>query len=354
MVAYWWSQRSDENLFMEITRRDDIGSDLKAPVAARGGVSTPGYALVSAVQANNLVVHYDSGAEQIVGVSRATGERYNEPIWWVARGSYARQAGAKPGWLPGLVVALADYRPLAEPLSLAVLRQRRLALFAVRDALQAEFPGQRLYFPWIQYQDSLRTWQTYLAKCPNAVLDVLPEVKEAVEALVGERPPTILTRSGVEEAERQVAAAAGRPRTSRKGQGFATDQQVKVAVETHAMNEALLHYSKLGKVTDTSRTESFDYVVEIDGAAWHVEVKGTTGDPQEILLTPNEVQHAKDYPHVALFVLSNIVVSRDHDGGITVSGGKASILHPWSLDQARLFPVGYKYHLPPFDQKSEA
>ncbi|GGP18480.1 hypothetical protein LDL08_33230 [Nonomuraea glycinis] len=152
MVAYWWSQRSDENLFMEITRRDDIGSDLKAPIAARGGVSTPGYALVSAVQANNLVIHYDSEAEQIVGVSRATGERYNEPIWWVARGSYARQAGAKPGWLPGLVVALADYRPLAEPLSLAVLRQRRLALFTVRDALQAEFPGQRLYFPWIQYE----------------------------------------------------------------------------------------------------------------------------------------------------------------------------------------------------------
>ncbi|GGP18472.1 hypothetical protein GCM10012278_90800 [Nonomuraea glycinis] len=129
---------------------------------------------------------------------------------------------------------------------------------------------------------------------------------------------------------------------------------MKVAVETHAMNEALLHYSKLGKVTDTSRTESFDYVVEIDGAAWHVEVKGTTGDPQEILLTPNEVQHAKDYPHVALFVLSNITVSRDHDGGMTVSRGRASIFHPWSLDQARLSPVGYKYHLPAFDQESEA
>ncbi|PZG15591.1 protein NO VEIN domain-containing protein [Nonomuraea aridisoli] len=354
MVAYWWSQRSDENLFMEITRRDDIGSDLKAPIAARGGVSTPGYTLVSAVQANSLVIHYDSAAEQVVGVSRATGERYNEPIWWVARGSYARQAGAKPEWLPGLVVALADYRPLAEPLPLAVLRQRRLALFAVRDALQAEFPGQRLYFPWIQYQHSLRTWQTYLAKCPNAVLDVLPEVKEAVEALVGEQPPTILTRSGVEEAERQVAAAAGRPRMSRKGQGFATDQQVKVAVETHAMNEALLHYSKLGNVTDTSRTESFDYVVEIDGVSWHVEVKGTTGDPQEILLTSNEVQHAKEYPHVALFVLSNITVSRDDHGEITTSGGKASIFHPWSLDQARLSPVGYKYQLSGVAQETEA
>ncbi|MGA4993843.1 protein NO VEIN domain-containing protein [Nonomuraea bangladeshensis] len=353
MVAYWWSERSDENLFMEITRRDDIGSDVKAPIAARGGVSTPGYALVSAVQADSLVIHYDSAAEQIVGVSRATGDRYNEPIWWVARGSYARQAGAKPEWLPGLVVALADYRPLAEPLPLAVLRERRLALFAVRDALQAEFPGQRLYFPWIQYQDSLRTWQTYLAKCPRAVLDVLPEVKKAVDALVEELPPTVLTPSGVEEATRQVAAAAGRPRASRKGQGFATDQRVKVAVETHAMNEALLYYSRLGTVTDTSRTESFDYVVEIDGISWHIEVKGTTGDPQEILLTPNEVQHAEEYPHVALFVLSNIIVNRSDEGEISASGGNASIFHPWPLDQARLSPIGYKYRLSDDGQESE-
>ncbi len=353
MVAYWWSERSDENLFMEITRRDDIGSDVKAPIAARGGVSTPGYALVSAVQADNLVIHYDSAAEQIVGVSRATGDRYNKPIWWVARGSYARQAGAKPEWLPGLVVALADYRPLAEPLPLAVLRERRLALLAVRDALQADFPGQRLYFPWIQYQDSLRTWQTYLAKCPRAVLDVLPEVREAVDALVGEQPPTVLTPSGVEEATRQVAAAAGRPRTSRTGQGFATDQRVKVAVETHAMNEALLHYSKLGKVTDTSRTKSFDYVVEIDSISWHIEVKGTTGDPQEILLTPNEVQHAMEYPHVALFVLDNIIVDRSDQGEISASGGNASIFHPWSLDQARLSPIGYKYQLSQDNQESE-
>lgn len=345
MVAHWWSQRSDENLFMEIARRDDISGDLKAPLTARGGASTPGYALVSAVQANSLVIHYDSAAEQIVGVSRATGERFNEPIWWVARGSYARKAGAKPGWLPGLVVALADYHPLTKPLPLAVLRQRRLALFAVRDALQAEFPGQRLYFPWIQYQDSLRTWQTYLAKWPKAVLDVLPEVKEAMDALIGQQSPTVLSRDSVEEAERQVVAAAGRPRKSHKGQGFSVDQQVKVAVETYAMNEALLHYSSLGKVTNTSRTESFDYVVEIEGVAWHVEVKGTTGDPQEILLTPNEVQHAMEYSHVALFVLSNITVSRDDQGEITTSGGNASVLHPWSLDQSLLSPIGYKYRL---------
>ena len=91
-MAFWWAWDADENIFMEITRREDIGADLKAPLAARGGVDTPGYTLVSAVQAGNVIVHYDSAAERIVGVSRVTGERYNEPIWWAARGSYARKA----------------------------------------------------------------------------------------------------------------------------------------------------------------------------------------------------------------------------------------------------------------------
>ena len=36
--GYWWERDAGENVWMEITRRDDIGADLKAPSAARGGV----------------------------------------------------------------------------------------------------------------------------------------------------------------------------------------------------------------------------------------------------------------------------------------------------------------------------
>ena len=53
------------------------------------------------------------------------------------------------------------------------------------------------------------------------------------------------------------------------------------------MNAALAHYAALGEVTDMSRSESNDYVVEIGRDLWPVEVKGTTGDAQQILLTAN-------------------------------------------------------------------
>lgn len=55
----------------------------------------------------------------------------------------------------------------------------------------------------------------------------------------------------------------------------------------------------------------------------HVEVKGTTADGAEVLLTPNEVQHARsDYPNVALFVMARIEVGEAEGGTIEAFGGE--------------------------------
>ena len=71
--AYWWERDPGENVFMEITRRDDIGANLQAPAAARGGVTTASYSLVPLVRPGDVVIHYDSRQEAIVGVSMAAG-----------------------------------------------------------------------------------------------------------------------------------------------------------------------------------------------------------------------------------------------------------------------------------------
>jgi hypothetical protein len=229
---------------------------------------------------------------------------------------------------------------------MAEIRQRSEQILQVREGLRAKHPGKSLYFPWTPYQDSVRTFQTYLAKFPRDVLAVLPEVRSVVDSLDGESSGPI-GRDDVEEMEREIASSAGRPRPKRhgRGQGFAVDTQIKVAVESHAMNAALRYYEELGDVVDTSRKASFDYAVRIDGVTWHVEVKGTTGGAADVLLTRKEVEHAETYPHVALFVLSEIVVMRTTDGTVEVSGGHPILLHPWSLDGSRLTPLAYKYSL---------
>jgi hypothetical protein len=73
-------------------------------------VTTASYALLPLVQPRDVMVHYDSRQEAIVGVSMAASPAEPAPIYWVARGSYARRAGERPPWLPGIRVALARCR----------------------------------------------------------------------------------------------------------------------------------------------------------------------------------------------------------------------------------------------------
>ena len=64
----------------------------------------------------------------IVGVSVAASAAEPAPIHWVARGSYARRAGEQARWLPGLRVALGQYRQLEPPVTLADIRRHKNAL----------------------------------------------------------------------------------------------------------------------------------------------------------------------------------------------------------------------------------
>lgn len=341
-VTYWWTGDPNERYFMEVTRRTDIGTNLFAPLAARGGADTPGYGLVPAVQAGDVVIHYDSAAERITGVSQATGEFSHEPIWWAARGSYARRAGVKPSWLPGIKVELDGYRALSDPVTLADIRTQRDGLMSMRNRLKRQHPAMSLYFPWIPYREGLRTFQTYLAKFPADALALFPSLDSAIRELAFPVHGPGTVSDPASEAEAHVRAFAGKPG---RGQGFAVDQRAKVAIEVHAMNLAYEHYSSVGTVEDVSRTASYDYAVNVDGREWHVEVKGTTGDGHQVLLTPNEVRHAQGHPYTALFVVSHIRLHVDDQGNLTAGGGDVRIAQPWHLDPRRLEAVGYKYSM---------
>jgi hypothetical protein len=178
------------NVFMEITRRDDMGSDLKAPSLAHAGVPTSGYELVSSVGSGDVVIHYDSRQKAIVGVSLTSGSAESTPILWVARQSYALRAGERPRWLPGIRVPLSNYRQLTAPLTLAQIRAKKDEILAIRTCIQAHANGRSTYFPWIPYRDTLRTFQSYLVKVPHEVIALFPSLHEAVEHAAG--PSSIL------------------------------------------------------------------------------------------------------------------------------------------------------------------
>lgn len=331
---------------MAITGRGgDIGTHLRAPVMAGGRSTTAFYSLVSEVAPDNIIVHYDTASRRIVGVSQAASGAFTEPIWWIAQGTYARQAGVGPSWLPGLVVPLRGYRELAKPVTFEQLNERRADIFEIRAQLRARHPGQTLHLPWIPSRNEMRTFPTYLAKLPAAMLGLLPEVSEAVADLTDDCR-TATDPSGPEalQAEQDVMLAAGRPRSRSSRPGFQIDARAKGAVEAHALNVALAHYATWGEITSTTRNNLYDYTVTIDGTDWHVDVKGTTGTGEEIVFTPGEVAHARSGAAVSLCVVSGIRLTSNEAGGVTASGGSVSVCHPWQVDERRLTCIGHSYN----------
>jgi hypothetical protein len=66
----------------------------------------------------------------------------------------------------------------------------------------------------------------------------------------------------------------------------------------------------------------------------------------EIILTPGEVEFARDHKgQMALFVLHSIQVS-DGDDGFVLSEGERHTILPWDVDLGMLKCVTFKYRLP--------
>src|SRR3954447_19290279 len=111
-MSYWWSTRPDEDVYVEITRREDIGADLNAPLTGRAGAVPGAYALVPGVRGGDLIVHYDSRRSELEGASVALGSAEPRSVFWAARGRSAREAGVEPHWMPGVGVPLSGHTPL--------------------------------------------------------------------------------------------------------------------------------------------------------------------------------------------------------------------------------------------------
>lgn len=175
----------------------------------------------------------------------------------------------------------------------------------------------------------------------GSIFCVEPEQWEEIMQAIGGWPAP-----EIEDAELAVAEVAGK---NQSGQGFRIGVAERQAIEQYAMRAAKIHYEEQGwSVTDVSVTCSYDLVCKRDNEEeLHVEVKGTTSDGQQILLTANEVEHAKyRYPNVALFVLSDIKIEQTSTGEIRPSGGERHLLESWNVDDGMLTPLAFSYIVP--------
>lgn len=129
------------------------------------------------------------------------------------------------------------------------------------------------------------------------------------------------------------------------GQGFQSLVHVRRATELHAMSRAIAHFSGEGwQVDDVSARMPFDLrCTKATQPELRVEVKGTSGDGDSILLTRREVEHALDaYPNMALYILRRITVEMTEQSVVTY-GGAPGIYLPWDARTGTLTPLNYSY-----------
>ena len=136
--------------------------------------------------------------------------------------------------------------------------------------------------------------------------------------------------------------------SSVKGQGWQRSVKVRKAIEDHAMKIATKHFRKKGwKVEDVSGTQSYDLkATRSRSHELRIEVKGTTSLGEKVILTKNEVKHAKRvHPHMALVVVSEITVSGS-ESRPRCSGGSTNVIDPWDVRLGQLTSLAYTYKLP--------
>lgn len=127
-------------------------------------------------------------------------------------------------------------------------------------------------------------------------------------------------------------------------QGFGLSALEKKFIEKYAVKLATEHLFNIGytEIEDTGDSESFDIYAKGPMGELSVEVKGTTGTGNVVILTKNEVSFQKRaYPSNGLFVVSNIELVREET--VFARGGDIKFLSPWFITDENLKPISFEY-----------
>lgn len=143
-----------------------------------------------------------------------------------------------------------------------------------------------------------------------------------------------------------ILETISRPRTPKKGVGPRLSAAERRVIEERAVQVVTEHFtSELGyAVQDVGKKQSYDLHATKGGGVVKVEVKGTTSNGSEIVLTRNEVElHKNDYPANALAIVRGIKLEKHKDTPLTAIGGELVLQMPWVVDDERLAPIAYRY-----------
>jgi len=127
-------------------------------------------------------------------------------------------------------------------------------------------------------------------------------------------------------------------------QGFQSDVEIRLMIESHAMNVCKQYYLNKGyKVEDVSATHSCDFIITKNGENRFIEVKGTQTSGNTIILTKNEVSLSREQGgNMILFIVHSIAMNKR---SVKKNSGVISIIDPWIVSEEKLTPISFTYKI---------
>ncbi len=319
----WWNGDPNQRYWMELINVESWGSELIAPDTSR-------YDLMKDVKVGDVVLHW-------VGKNNPKGYKSGMYGASVVAGELRHRAG---DWIgqPANTIPLTDYRPLKEPYLLTDLRiDHEDQILGIKEQLDEEFGGRggfTMYFPFQRHPTSgLKPNQGYLFKLPAQLVEAMPDLLPDSDWGVFDRPlaaPPVPGQNGVQQ----------------RYAGFCADPVLKKAIEMQAVRQAISDYEAKGyTVEDVGAYRSYDLHAVRGDEVRHVEVKGSQGYVEKILLTRNEVTHANEYSRTDLVVVAEIPWERLLDGSVVTQDGHMDVHPDWRPSPENLKPLSYEYFL---------
>jgi hypothetical protein len=135
--------------------------------------------------------------------------------------------------------------------------------------------------------------------------------------------------------------------------GWMQDPERRAAVESRAVELARIRYEQMqydvleiGKPYDLRCTPAA--LCTPGSPEIHVEVKGSVGSAETVIVTFNEVQHALESSRYRadLVCVTTIVLVRTSDGPWRGTGGSLAFIEDWRPAADDLQPTEYRYRPP--------
>jgi hypothetical protein len=133
-------------------------------------------------------------------------------------------------------------------------------------------------------------------------------------------------------------------RPTAQGQGLQMDPEVRKALEDAAQRRLMSHYRDLGwTVTDTRHNRPYDAEADRGGERIYLEAKGTQSRGESVIVTRNEVDHARKHPgRCWMGVWSGMRIT---DGTVDPEAGTFRVL-AFDADNGNLRPRDFDWTLP--------